>query len=105
MSLNPWFALLLGILIGWILEWLLEVLFFRRRRLEAQRQLASAEAQLQTRDEELRQAQARITSLEAERLRRKRVARGQASLDSQQQAWQAQLWPRPGPRNRNLPLL
>jgi predicted flap endonuclease-1-like 5' DNA nuclease len=66
MSLNPWFVLLLGILIGWILEWLFELLFFRRRRLEAQRQLASAEAQLQVRDEELRQAQARIASFEAE---------------------------------------
>ncbi len=39
MSLNPWFALLLGILIGWVLNWLLEVLFFRHRRLETQRQL------------------------------------------------------------------
>jgi len=66
MSLNPWFALLLGILIGWILNWLLEVLFFRHQRLEAQRQLAGAQAELQTRDEELRQAQARIAALEAD---------------------------------------
>ncbi|MCU0502942.1 MAG: DUF4332 domain-containing protein [Anaerolineae bacterium] len=66
MSLNPWFALLLGLLIGWVLNWLLEVLFFRHRRLETQRQLDGAKAELVTRDEELRQAQARIAALEAE---------------------------------------
>ena len=90
MSLNPWFALLLGILIGWVLEWLLEVLFFRRRRLEAQRQLASAEAQLRTRDEELRQAQAHITSLEAERAAGPSAAATAVAVTVEAQAAQAE---------------
>ncbi len=64
LNLNPWFALLLGILIGWILEWLLELWFFRRRRLECQRRLASVEAQLRTREEELRRERAKTRSLE-----------------------------------------
>ncbi len=66
LNLNPWVALLLGILIGWILQWLLEVWFFRRRRLECQRRLAQVEAQLKEREEELRQARRGATAPEAE---------------------------------------
>jgi predicted flap endonuclease-1-like 5' DNA nuclease len=64
LNLNPWLALLLGILIGWVLEWLLELWFFRRRRLECQRRLADVEAQLRTRDEELRREKIRTRALE-----------------------------------------
>ena len=64
LNLNPWLALLLGILIGWVLEWLLEVWFFRRRRLECQRRLADVEARLRTRDEELRREKIKTRALE-----------------------------------------
>ncbi len=64
LNLNPWLALLLGILIGWVLEWLLELWFFRRRRLECQRRLADVEARLRTRDEELRREKIKTGSLE-----------------------------------------
>jgi predicted flap endonuclease-1-like 5' DNA nuclease len=63
---NPWVALVLGILIGWLLEWLLELWYFRRQRLECQRRLADVEAQLKTRDDELRGAHAQVASLEAD---------------------------------------
>lgn len=66
LNLNPWLALLLGIFIGWILEWLLEVWFFRRKRVEAQRQLAELEARLRTCDHELRLTRTQVDSLRAE---------------------------------------
>lgn len=64
LNLNPWLALLLGILIGWVLEWLLELWFFRRRRLECQRRLADVEARLRARDEELRREKIKTRALE-----------------------------------------
>ncbi len=66
LNLNPWLALLLGILIGWLLEWLLELWFFRRRRLECQRRLGQVEADLRSREAELRDAWFRADSLQAE---------------------------------------
>jgi predicted flap endonuclease-1-like 5' DNA nuclease len=65
-NLNPWLALLLGILIGWLLEWLLELWFFRRRRLACQRRLAQVEADLRTKEIELRNARAHADSLQAD---------------------------------------
>ncbi len=78
LNLNPWFALLLGILIGWVLEWLFELWFFRRRRLECQRRLANIEAQLRARDEELRREQAKVRLLE-DQLATSRAAAAAAS--------------------------
>ena len=66
MSLNPWVALVLGILIGWLLQWLLELLFFRKQRLECQDRLAGVEAQLTARETELSEARAHAASLEAD---------------------------------------
>jgi predicted flap endonuclease-1-like 5' DNA nuclease len=66
LNLNPWLALLLGLLIGWLLEWLLELWFFRRRRLECQRRLKQAEADLAAREAELRNARAHAETLERE---------------------------------------
>ena len=62
--MNPWVALVLGILIGWLLEWLVELFFFRRERLACQRRLGELEAQLLARDGQLRAANARINDLE-----------------------------------------
>ena len=48
LNLNPWFALILGILIGWLLNWLLGMLFYRKRNVEFER-LVDAETQLKPR--------------------------------------------------------
>ncbi len=66
LNLNPWLALLLGILIGWLLEWLLELWFFRRRRLDCQRQLAQTEADLAAKEADLANARAHAESLQAD---------------------------------------
>ena len=66
MSLNPWFALILGILIGWLLNWLLGMLFYRKRNVEFEARLVDAETQLKTRDTELDAERARSQALKAE---------------------------------------
>ena len=66
MSLNPWFALILGILIGWLLNWLLGMLFYRKRNVEFEARLVDAETQLKTRDTELSAERARAKALEAD---------------------------------------
>ena len=63
-NLNPWVALVLGILIGWLLEWVWELLFSRKQRMEDKVRLADFEAQLKTRDSELVAAQTRVAELE-----------------------------------------
>ena len=50
LNLNPWFALILGILIGWLLNWLLGMLFYRKRNVEFEARLVDAETQLKTRE-------------------------------------------------------
>ena len=66
LNLNPWFALILGILIGWLLNWLLGMLFYRKRNVEFEVRLVDAETQLKTRDTELDAERARSKALEAE---------------------------------------
>ena len=44
LNLNPWFALILGILIGWLLNWLLGMLFYRKRNVEFEARLVDAES-------------------------------------------------------------
>ena len=66
LNLNPWFALVLGILIGWLLNWLLGMLFYRKRHVEFEGRLVEAETQLKTRDGELDAARARAAALEAD---------------------------------------
>ena len=63
-NLNPWVALVLGILIGWLLEWVWELLFSRKQRMEDKVRLADFEARLKTRDSELVAAQTRVAELE-----------------------------------------
>ena len=66
LNLNPWFALILGILIGWLLNWLLGMLFYRKRNVEFEARLVDAETQLKTRDTELDAERARTKALEAD---------------------------------------
>ena len=66
LNLNPWFALILGILIGWLLNWLLGMLFYRKRNVEFEARLVDAESQLKTRDTELDAERARTKALEAD---------------------------------------
>ena len=66
LNLNPWFALVLGILIGWLLNWLLGMLFYRKRNVEFEARLVNAETQLKTRDTELDAERARTKALEAD---------------------------------------
>ena len=66
LNLNPWVALILGILIGWLLQWLLELLFFCRRRFEFENRLAEAETQVKTRQAELDETLARAKAREVD---------------------------------------
>ena len=66
LNLNPWFALILGILIGWLLNWLLGMLFYRKRNVEFEARLVDAETKLKTRDTELDAERARTKALEAD---------------------------------------
>ena len=66
LNLNPWVALVLGVLIGWLLMWLWELLFSRKERMENRVRLADAEAQLKTRDSELEAERTRSAALEAD---------------------------------------
>jgi predicted flap endonuclease-1-like 5' DNA nuclease len=66
LNLNPWFALILGILIGWLLNWLLGMLFYRKRNVEFEARLVDAETQLKTRNTELDAERARTKALEAD---------------------------------------
>ena len=65
-KLNPWLALILGILIGWLMQMLLEILYFRRRRDDCQRSLQEIQADLQVRDAELQDIRAKAESLEVD---------------------------------------
>ena len=66
LNLNPWFALILGILIGWLLNWLLGMLFYRKRNVEFEARLVDTETQLKTRDTELDAERERTKTLEAD---------------------------------------
>jgi predicted flap endonuclease-1-like 5' DNA nuclease len=66
LNLNPWFALILGILIGWLLNWLLGMLFYRKRNVEFEARLVDAETQLKTRNTELDAERAHTKTLEAD---------------------------------------
>ncbi len=65
-NINPWTLLILGILVGWLISWLLELWFFRRRRLECQRNNSRLEAQLRARNAELGAANSQISALRGE---------------------------------------
>ena len=65
-NMNPWTLLVLGIFLGWLLSWLLELWFFRRRRLECQRNNSRLEAQLRARNAELGAANSQISALRGE---------------------------------------
>ncbi len=65
-NINPWTLLVLGILLGWLLSWLLELWFFRRRRLQCQRDNSRLEAQLRARNAELGAANSQISALRGE---------------------------------------
>ena len=85
LNLNPWIALILGILIGWLLQWLLELWFFRKRNLEYQDRLAEVETQLKTREGELDAARARAKTLEVDLAGAKAAAAlPQAEVDAPQ---------------------
>lgn len=71
-NLNPWIALLIGLIVGMLAEWLFEVLYFRRQRLACQRELAQVRDDLQARTAELAATQARMEALEDELSRRER---------------------------------
>jgi len=64
--MNPWTFLVLGILVGWLFGWLLELWFFRRRRLQCQRNNSHLEAQLRARNAELGAANSQISALRGE---------------------------------------
>jgi predicted flap endonuclease-1-like 5' DNA nuclease len=64
LNLNPWVALVLGILIGWLLEWIWELLFSRKQRIVDKAHIADVEAQLKERDGQLAAARARVVELE-----------------------------------------
>jgi predicted flap endonuclease-1-like 5' DNA nuclease len=66
MSLNPWVALVLGILIGLLLQWVWELMFSRKERMDNRVRLADAEARLKTQEGELGEARARAKSLEVD---------------------------------------
>jgi len=66
LSLNPWVALVFGVVIGGLLEWLFESWFFRRRRLDRQRSLTDVQAKLQARAIELRQARSHAGPIEVD---------------------------------------
>ena len=65
-NINPWTLLVLGILVGWLFSWLLELWFFRRRRLQCQRDNSRLEAQLRARNAELGAANSQISALRGE---------------------------------------
>ena len=65
-NINPWTLLILGILVGWLLSWLLELWFFRRRRLQCQRDNSRLESQLRARNAELGAANSQISALRGE---------------------------------------
>ncbi len=66
MSLNPWLALILGVLFGWFFGWLLERWFFRRRRAECEEQLQRVEGELLAQEDALNTARIRAGALEAD---------------------------------------
>ncbi len=66
MSLNPWLALILGILFGWFFGWLLERWFFRRRRVECEEQLTRVEGELRAQQDALNAARTHAGALEAD---------------------------------------
>lgn len=66
MSLNPWLALILGIVFGWFFGWLLERWFFRRRRAECEEQLTRVEGELRVQEDALNAARTRTGALEAD---------------------------------------
>jgi len=65
-NINPWALLILGILVGWILGWLLELWYFRRQRLQCQREQSRLEGQLRARNAELGAANSQISALRGE---------------------------------------
>jgi predicted flap endonuclease-1-like 5' DNA nuclease len=65
-NINPWALLVLGILVGWILGWLLELWYFRRQRLQCQREQNRLEGQLRARNAELGAANSQISALRGE---------------------------------------
>lgn len=65
-DLSPWLVLFIGFLLGWIVQWLFEIIYFRRKRTEALRQLSQMHATLKVRDAELGVERARNASLQEE---------------------------------------
>ncbi len=65
-NLSPWLVLLIGFVIGWFAQWLFELLYFRRKRTEALRQMEEMQGALRAREAELGAERERSATLQAE---------------------------------------
>jgi predicted flap endonuclease-1-like 5' DNA nuclease len=74
--MNPWLALVIGILIGWVLEWLLELFYFRRKRVHLDAKVEELQAGLDRSSVELEAAREEARLLAAELAAAQPVASG-----------------------------
>jgi predicted flap endonuclease-1-like 5' DNA nuclease len=53
MNLNPWIALLIGLIVGWVLQWLLDVFYFRRKRTAIEKTIADFQTEASAKENQL----------------------------------------------------